>query len=410
MLHRRRFLLSSAAAAAALSLTGTGSAAIRRFAKPRQAKHADHGIVYRNDGEFCSWPFTMGFFETSNSLIVNFQRAKANYGDVASLNHNVVARGGATLVSARSFDRGRTWDKEPLQEHTGNVLGPHDGSGESILDFGALDFGNKDTLIWTQSSAFGTPNSRPYVRISKDAGRNWSRSYRLPMDGLPAVSTNSSQMLRSDGRSLLMLTMVSQDGWSRRPMAFLSTADQSSWHFLSFVTPKEDAYGAADGDWAKLASSFAFGGHRWFYPRTLQLPSGRILCTLRCQRSPQGDMWSEMYYSDDGGGTWAFRSRINDFGAPTSLVRMQDGRLVAVYGYRLPPYGVRASVSEDEGLTWNPEVILRDDGGSWDLGYPQAVEASKGKVLAVYYFNSMNDKVKSDGGVRHIARTTFTPD
>ena len=87
-----------------------------------------------------------------------------------------------------------------------------------------------------------------------------------------------------------------------------------------------------------------------------------------------------MYYSDDGGGTWQFRSRINDFGAPTSLVRMQDGRLVAVYGYRLPPYGVRAAVSEDEGETWNPEIILRDDGGSWDLGYPQAIESSRGKV------------------------------
>jgi len=410
MLHRREFIATALATGAAVAVPLPAASAIRRFGKPRQAKHADHGVVYRNDGEFCSWPFTMGFFETSASLIVNFQRAKANYGDVASLNHNVVSRGGATLVSARSFDRGQSWDKEPLQEHRGNTLGEHDGSGESIAELGPLDFANRDTLIWTQSSNFGTPNSRPYVRISKDAGRNWSRSYRLPMDGLPAVSTNSSQMLRSDGRSMLMLTMVSKDGWTRRPMVFLSTADHSTWHFLSFVTPKEDPFGATDGDWPKLASSFAFGGHRWFYPRTVQLPSGRILCTLRCQRSPQGDMWSEMYYSDDGGGTWAFRSRINDFGAPTSLVRMKDGRLVAVYGYRLPPYGLRAAVSEDEGLTWNPEIILRDDGGSWDLGYPQAIESSKGKVMAAYYFNSRHDTVKADGGVRHIARTIFTPD
>ena len=398
------------ATAAAATLPVTAPAAVRPMGKPRRAKDADHAVIYRNDGEFCSWPFTMGFFETLNSLIVNFQRAKANYGDVDSLNHNVVGRGGSTLVSARSFDRGRTWDKEPLQEHIGNTLATHDGTGESIRDLGPLDLADKDTLIWTQSSAFGTPNGRPYVRISKDAGRNWSRSYRLPLDGLHSACTNSSQMLRSDGRSLLMLTMVTQDGWSRRPMAYLSTPDLSTWHFLSFVTPTEDPFGSADGDWAKLASSFAFGGHRWFYPRTVELRSGRILCTLRCQRSPQGDMWSEMYYSDDGGGTWAFRSRINDFGAPTSLVRMQDGRLVAVYGYRLPPYGVRAAVSEDEGLTWQPEIILRDDGGSWDLGYPQAIESSKGKVMAAYYFNSSSDRIQADGGVRHIARTIFTPD
>ena len=411
MLHRRDFLASSMAAAAAVSLPGVASGAIRRFGVARPAKNAEHGVVYRNDGEFCAWPYTQGFFETGDgTLIANFIRTPADYGKVDSLNHNVVMRGGATLLSARSRDRGRTWDGEALQPHTGNTLGPHDGSSESILELGPLDFTDRNTLIWTQCSAFGTPNSRPYVRVSKDAGRNWSRSYRLPMEGMPAISSNSSQMMRADGRSMLFLTMITKDGWSRRPMVFLSTADQSTWHFQSFITPKEDPNGAADGDWANTASSFAFGGHRWFYPRGVQLPSGRILCTLRCQRSPQGDMWSEMYYSDDGGGTWAFRSRINDFGAPTSLVRMQDGRLVSVYGYRLPPYGVRAAVSEDEGETWNPEVILRDDGGSWDLGYPQAIESSKGKVMAVYYFNSKNDTVKADGGVRHIARTIFTPD
>ncbi len=84
--------------------------------------------------------------------------------------------------------------------------------------------------------------------------------------------------------------------------------------------------------------------------------------------------------------------------------------LVAVYGYRLPPYGVRAAVSEDEGQTWQPEIIVRDDGGSWDLGYPQAVESSRGKVMVAYYFNSRNDRIQADGGVRHIARTIFTPD
>ena len=34
----------------------------------------------------------------------------------------------------------------------------------------------------------------------------------------------------------------------------------------------------------------------------------------------------------------------------------------------------------------------------------------RGKVMVVYYFNSRHDTVKADGGVRHIARTIFTPD
>jgi hypothetical protein len=121
-------------------------------------------------------------------------------------------------------------------------------------------------------------------------------------------------------------------------------------------------------------------------------------------------MWTELHYSDDGGETWHFLSRINDFGAPGSLVQMKDGRFVCVYGFRLPPYGVRACVSEDQGQTWGPEIVLRDDGGSWDLGYPNAIETEPGKIAAIYYFNSKNDRIQANGGVRHIARTIFTVD
>jgi hypothetical protein len=33
------------------------------------------------------------------------------------------------------------------------------------------------------------------------------------------------------------------------------------------------------------------------------------------------------------------------------------------------------------------EIIVRDDGGHTDLGYPVAIEMEPGLVLAVYYFN-----------------------
>jgi len=44
------------------------------------------------------------------------------------------------------------------------------------------------------------------------------------------------------------------------------------------------------------------------------------------------------------------------------------------------------------------EVVLRDDGGNGDLGYPWAVMISKHRALVVYYFNHSN-------GTRHIAGT-----
>jgi hypothetical protein len=67
-------------------------------------------------------------------------------------------------------------------------------------------------------------------------------------------------------------------------------------------------------------------------------------------------------------------------------------------------------VSEDEGRTWGPEIIVRDDGGSWDLGYPNAFEAEPGRIGTIYYFNRRDDAVQANGGVRHIARSTFVPE
>jgi hypothetical protein len=122
---------------------------------------------------------------------------------------------------------------------------------------------------------------------------------------------------------------------------------------------------------------------------------------------PDAKTW--MRISTDGGRTNRFLSRVNDWGAPGDIVEMADGRIVCVYGYRLAPQGIRYRVSADGGKSWGDEVILRTDGGSWDLGYPRVIEHSPGRLLAVYYFNSAAGKVQFNGGVRHIASTEFTP-
>ena len=67
-------------------------------------------------------------------------------------------------------------------------------------------------------------------------------------------------------------------------------------------------------------------------------------------------------------------------GNPASLIRLKDGRLVLTYGYRAEPNGIRARVSADGGRTWQPEIVLRSDGGNTDLGYPRSVQRADGKV------------------------------
>ena len=74
--------------------------------------------------------------------------------------------------------------------------------------------------------------------------------------------------------------------------------------------------------------------------------------------------------------------------------------MLLVYGYRHPPYGIRARVLDPEckNVASAEEIILRDDGGDGDLGYPWATLVSRNRALVVYYFNRAN-------GTRHIAGT-----
>jgi hypothetical protein len=382
---------------------------IRTFGPPRAAKNADHAVVYRRDGEFAGWPYVMGFWQTgAGELVANFMSLDADYSDSGAISHDRLGerRAGSRMVTVRSLDRGRTWG-DPEFDRYPRVTVPAGGAPRDLSAFGPFDLSAGDVLVGNSSTGFGTPDGRSFVRVSTDAGRSWTPPAELPLEGLHSLSAMNSALVRPDGRCLLFLTSVDEEGWNRRPLVYAGTDDGTEFHFLSFITPERDPFAAAAGTWN---STYRFGGHRWFYPRGTLLPSGRILCTLRCQRDPRGVMWTELHHSDDGGLTWAFRSRVNDFGAPGSLVAMADGRLVVVYGYRLKPYGVRAVVSEDEGRTWGPEIVVRDDGGSWDLGYPNAFEAEPGTIGTIYYFNSRDDAVQAGGGVRHIVRSMFEPD
>jgi len=69
------------------------------------------------------------------------------------------------------------------------------------------------------------------------------------------------------------------------------------------------------------------------------------------------------------------------------LLVLSDGRLLATYGYRYFPEGVRACLSTDGGRTWDlkHEIVLQNNGTDVDLGYPVSIEMDDKRILTVYY-------------------------
>jgi hypothetical protein len=402
----------------------------RKFGAPRPAKGVEHAVVYRRENEFASHPYVRGFWETAaGHLICNFSLTTVDYrADPNKLAHISLVKspGGRRAVTVRSEDRGRTWKvtNEDKNRPSNDVRAPQpgiDGRPDPLSEIGPIDYSNKDVLIANFNHQYmsedpllkdfyaslkpivDAPERQVFFRVSKDAGRTWSRSGMLPPDGFYSLAATESATVRPDGRCLLFLNGVSKRGAGSRPLVYRSMDDGTTFHFLSYVTPIDES---------------RYGGLNLMYPRGLMLPSGRLLCTLRLDRDWAGDMWTELYQSDDGGRTWGFLSRVSDFGAPSAPLLMSDGRLVMIYGSRLPPAGIRAVVSEDDGATWSAEIIVRDDAGSWDVGYPRAWEAARGKIGAIYYFNSKDDALQikpvgtlwGAGGVRFIARSFFSID
>lgn len=228
----------------------------------------------------------------------------------------------------------------------------------------------------------------PYVLLSEDGGREWSKPIRTP------VSTPHGPIRLRDG-SLLYL------GWyTQIARRFPRPADAASAGTPD-VGHEHDAIRACrstDGGrtWAVVGEVPPAPGTRtgnYFEPHVVELPDGKLIALLRFslrsaedRASPAGIDFS-MYQtqSDDGGVTWSTARPLGVYGSPPHLMRHSWGALVCSYSYRKPPLGQRVMISRDGGTTWDADWILRDDAPHKDLGYPCSVELADGAILTVYY-------------------------
>jgi hypothetical protein len=133
----------------------------------------------------------------------------------------------------------------------------------------------------------------------------------------------------------------------------------------------------------------------WDEPHAVPLDAERWLALYRVDRD--GFLYRSTRPSSGADFTPPVRTAM--WGCPPYILKLSDGRLLALYGYRREPYGIRACVSSDGGATWDTdhELVLRADGGHGDLGYPVALEVSPGLVLAVYYFNHGGGECSIEG-------------
>jgi sialidase-1 len=194
---------------------------------------------------------------------------------------------------------------------------------------------------------------------SVDGGLTWSGRYRCPLNSPHGPFVLRNGRLLYAGKSL----------WAKEPRVGVceSTDDGQSWVWIADIPERP-------------------GDSRQHYHELygVEAADGTLIVHIR-NHNPQNDRETLQTESTDGGKTWSVPHPIGVWGLPSHLLRLSDGRLLMTYGYRRPPYGNQARLSEDHGRSWSEPITLSSDGVGTDLGYPSTVQLSDGSLLTVWY-------------------------
>lgn len=365
-----------------------------------------HTTIYREPGRFAGWPANYGIWSWGDEIVVGFT---VGYRDPAGGFHARDTGRPFVAVQARSLDGGEHWQIEhapwPTPGNRGvlsadeHVL-PGLRAAQAIaagLDHtpapcsGGVDFTHPDFALMCARTGLGR-GAISWFYTSTDRCRTWQGPHSLPDFGLPGVEARTDYLVSGPRELMLFLTASKADGGEGAGIFTARTTDGGRTFALR--------------GWAAQAE------HGFtIMPSSVRLPSTRILTAVRCRGDSNepdpAQSWFDLYASDDAGRTFTHLAKpvasTGRGGNPPALLRLRDGRLCLLYGHRAVPFGIRAVVSNDDGATWQEPVILRDDGGNHDLGYPRAVERADGAVVAVYYTNDHAD------GERYVAATIWHP-
>jgi len=333
--------------------------------------------VFHETGRFGGWPANNGVWVWGDEILVGFSLGSFK---VNERGHSIDSAKPQVTRFARSLDGGRTWKIEKPafpesrdQEEKAEAEPP-----------GGIDFTHKDFALAVRMISSSRGFSRFYY--SYDRGKSWQGPFRLPTYGRKGIAARTDYIVDGRRECTAFITASKENGREGRVLCIRTRDGGKTWNMEGWIGPEP--------------AGFAI------MPSSVRLSPARILTMLR--RKEGNEHFIDAWTTDDNGKSWTFLNRPvestgGSVGNPPSMIKLRDGRLCLTYGYRSAPYGIRAKLSGDGGKTWGEEILLRGDGGTWDLGYPRTVQRADGKVVTIYYFN---DAKESE---RYIAASIWDP-
>ncbi len=346
-------------------------------------------IIYKDDRFFSAFPSVV--CKPDGELLVAFRRAPERriFGETGS-NH---IDPNSQLVLVRSKDNGATWTSEPELVFAHPFGGSQDPCMTQLRD-GSIVCSSYGWALLRGDAASKYPETLRhgdfvfmggYLVRSTDGGQTWKGPIIPPpvpecktisVFREPCPAYNRGAMCQGpDGTLFWAVASQSQLEPRRSEVQLMASKDGGlSWEYRCPI---------AQDDKVSFNETSLY-----------QTKGGDLIAFIR---TADFDDHTVLARSKDGGKSFEPWKDAGFQGHPHCATTLADGRVLLVYGYRHQPFGVRARVLDAECTNTDTakEIILRDDGGSGDLGYPWVTPMADGKYLAVYYFNQ-------DNGTRYI--------
>ncbi len=329
--------------------------------------------VFKEPGRYGGWPANHGLWQWGDELVAGFQAA---WYKPATNDHAIDRSRPSEHWQARSLDGGTTWTVEKQLPFAAEKMVARPAPLTAPLDFTAPNF----ALMFLFGSLHVGPS---WFYVSNDRCRTWSGPFSFEVEGVDKICTRTDLVILGPHDCLMFGSAAKADNKEGRVFCARTTDGGQHWKLVARIG-EEPPEGFS------------------IMPSTVRLPSGTLLTAVRNGKF-RNDI--TLFRSDDLGEHWTELGAATDDigGNPPAMVLLKDGRICLTYGCRRKPFGARARLSSDEGRTWGPEIMLRDDGLTGDLGYPRSVARPDGKVLTVYYFNGPRDEDRTIQG------TLWTP-
>ena len=335
-------------------------------------------VVYANPDEYASFP---QIARTDNELVVLFQ--VQNLTKLRACGEHPHYQKAAVPRWATSCDGGLTW----TLHDTCPKLGP-----VRDISYSSAPLKDGGTVTLTFSSV------EP-LRAIVQQGRIGYRPYQqltTPGDINPADDLGPFERFWPHGIKRLADDTLLAAGYApfqspadtrKTTVAFLVSNDEGrTWVYRSHITN---------------TNRFDFSE-----PDIIEACDGRLVALLRAdwdlipvEQRPEEAKVGYGYFlyqteSVDGGHTWSEPVQLDIWGHPPYLLRLAGGNILLVYGYRRPPWEIRAILSRDEGRTWDMATVRTVhtfNPGNHDMGYPVATQLEDGSIVCAFYGYSTAD-------------------